>query len=189
MSKVTLPVPEGYDPGASPVVSTTAAQLDALLATLTRRVGEATPEQLEWQLGPGTNTIGMLLAHLAIVEVYWVQAVGFGIESDEEADRIVQGILGIRMAEDGMPLSKDGTPPPALAGKTVANYLEMLRRARSATHRSLRSWDDLVLAETRIVDGWEVSLAWLLYHLVEHFSYHLGQIAQLDSLRRRLQDG
>ena len=41
MPKLTLPVPEGYDPAASPVVSTTAAQLDALLATLTRRVGEA----------------------------------------------------------------------------------------------------------------------------------------------------
>jgi uncharacterized damage-inducible protein DinB len=189
MSKVTLPVPEGYDLKASPVVSTTAAQLDALLTTLTRRVGEATPEELEWQLRPGTNTIGMLLAHLAVVEVYWVEAVGRGIESDEEADRVVQGILGIRMEEDGMPLSKDGTHPPSLAGKTLADYLEILRRARSATHRTLRSWDDRMLAETRRVDGREVSLVWLLYHLVEHFSYHLGQIAQLDSFRRRLQDG
>lgn len=76
MSKVTLLVPDGYDRGISPIVSTTAAQLDALLATLIRRVGEATTEQLEWQLRPGTNTVGMLLAHLAVVEVYWVQAVG-----------------------------------------------------------------------------------------------------------------
>jgi uncharacterized damage-inducible protein DinB len=189
MSTVTLRVPEGYDPETSPIVSTTAAQLDALLATLTRRVGEATPEQLEWQLRPGTNTIGMLLAHLAVVEVYWVEAVGRGIESDEEADRIVQGILGIRMEEDGMPLREDGTHPVSLTGKTVADYLEILRRARSATHHALRNWSDRLLAETRTVDGREVSLAWLLYHLVEHFSYHLGQIAQLDSLRRRLQDG
>lgn len=43
-----------------------------------------------------------------------------------------------------------------------------------------------MLEENRTVDGREVSLAWLLYHLVEHFSYHLGQIAQLDSLRRRI---
>lgn len=189
MSKITLRVPEGYDPETSPIVSNTAAQLDALLATLIRRVGEATPEQLEWQLRPGTNTIGMLLAHLAVVEVYWVEAVGRGIESDEEADRAVQGILGIRMEDDGMPLSEDGTHPPSLAGKTVADYLEILRRARSATHRTLRSWDDQMLEETRMVDGREVSLAWLLYHLVEHFSYHLGQIAQLDSLRRRIQGG
>ena len=187
MPNLTLPVPEGYNPETSPIVRTTAAQLDALLATLTRRVEEATPEQLEWQLGPGTNTIGMLLAHLAVVEVYWVEAVGRGIDSDEEADRIVQGILGIRMEEDGMPLPENGTHPRSLAGKTAADYLEMLRRARSATHHALRSWDDRGLAETRTVDGREVSLAWLLYHLVEHFAYHLGQIAQLASLRRRIQ--
>lgn len=189
MPTITLPVPEGYDPTTSPVVSTTAGQLDALLATLTKRVGEATPEQLEWQFRPGMNTIGMLLAHLAIVEVYWVEAVGHGIDSDAEADRIVQGILGVRMEEDGMPLAEDGTHPRSLAGKTAADYLEMLRRARSATHRALRSWDDRRLAETRTVDGHEVSLAWLLYHIVEHFAYHLGQIAQLVSLRRRLQGG
>jgi uncharacterized damage-inducible protein DinB len=189
MSKVTLPIPEGYNFETSPVVSTTAAQLDALLANLIRRVGEATPEQLEWQLRPGTNTIGMLLAHLAVVEVYWVEAVGRGIDSDEEANRIIQGILGIRMEEDGMPISENGTHPSSLAGKTADDYLEILRRARSATHHSLRNWDDRRLAETRMVDGREVSLAWLLYHLVEHFSYHLGQIAQLDGLRRQLQGG
>lgn len=94
------------------------------------------------QLRPGTNTIGMLLAHLAVVEVYWVEAVGRGIESDEEADRIVQGILGIRMEEDGMPLPEGGANPPSLAGKTMADYLEILRRARSTTHRTLRSWND-----------------------------------------------
>jgi uncharacterized damage-inducible protein DinB len=187
MSKVTLPVPEGYDPGTSPVVSTTAAQLDALLATLTRPVGEATPEQLEWQLRPGVNTIGMLLAHLAIVEVYWVEVVGRGIESDEEANRIVHRTLGIRMEEDGMPLAEDGIHPRSLAGKTAADYLEILRKARAATHRVLRSWDDGRLVETRTVDGREVSLAWLLYHLVEHFAYHHGQIAQLASLRQRPQ--
>jgi uncharacterized damage-inducible protein DinB len=187
MSKLMLSMPEGYDPATSPVISNTAAQLDALLATLTRRVGEATREQLEWQPRPGTNTIGMLLAHLAVVEVYWVEAVGRGIESDAEADGIVQGILGIRMEEDGMPLPEDGAHPRHLAGKTAADYLEMLGRARSATHRALRSWNDRRLAETRMVDGREVSLAWVLYHLVEHFAYHLGQIGLLTSLRRRAQ--
>ena len=181
-----LPIPEGYDPAASPIVSTTAAQLDVLLVTLTRRVGEASRELLEWQLRPGVNTIGMLLAHLAVVEVYWVECAGRGIESDEEADEIVLGILGIRVDDDGMPLAEDGVHPRSLAGRTAADYLEMLGKARSATHRALRSWEDRRLAETRTVDGGEVSLAWVLYHIVEHFAYHLGQIGQLLSLHRRL---
>ena len=86
-----------------------------------------------------------------------------------------------------MPLSEEGNHPLSLAGKTLADYLEMLRRARAATHRTLRNWEDRGLEETRTVDGREVSLAWILYHLVEHFSYHLGQIALLDNLRSRLQ--
>jgi uncharacterized damage-inducible protein DinB len=187
MPPLLLSVPDGYDPAISPVIANAAAQLDALLATLTRRVEKATPEQLEWQLRPGMNTIGMLLAHLAIVEVDWTEVAGRGIESDAEADRIIQGILGIGMEEDGMPLPEDGTHPRSLAGKTAADYLEILRKARSATHRALQSWEDGRLAETRTVDGREVSLAWVLYHLVEHFAYHLGQIGQLLSLYRRLQ--
>jgi uncharacterized damage-inducible protein DinB len=181
-----LPIPQGYNVATSPVISNTAAQLDALLATLIRRVEKATREQLEWQLRPGVNTIGMLLAHLAVVEVYWAEVVGRGIESDAAADDIVQGILGIRMEEDGMPLSEDGAHPLSLAGKTAEDYLAMLRNARSATHRVLQSWDDSRLMETRTVDGREVTLRWVLYHLVEHFAYHLGQIGQLLSLHSRI---
>lgn len=87
-----------------------------------------------------------------------------------------------------MPLPEDGTHPRSLAGKTAADYLDLLGRARSATHRALRSWHDRGLAETRTVDGREVSLAWMLYHLVEHFAYHLGQIGQLLSLHRHSEE-
>jgi uncharacterized damage-inducible protein DinB len=67
-------------------------------------------------------------------------------------------------------------------------HLERVRRqAEGAADRALRTWSDGKLAETRTVDGQEVSLAWVLYHVVEHFAYHLGQIGQLISLRRRIQ--
>ncbi len=183
MSKLMLPVPEGYDVATSPIISNAAAELDALLAALTRRMEEAPRELLEWQLRPGVNTIGMLLAHLAIVEVFWVQCASRGIDSDEEVNEIVQGILGIRIEADGMPLAEGGVHPRALAGKSAADYLELLGRARSATHRVLLSWNDRRLSETPMVDGREVCLSWILYHLVEHFAYHLGQIGLLISLR------
>lgn len=161
-----------------------AAQLDAQLAALVARVREAPTAHLEWQIRPGVNTIGMLLAHLAVCEVFWVDVVGRGIESEVEGERIVQEIVGIRIEEDGMPLAKDGVHPSSLAGKSAADYLEMLARARAATHRTLRQWDDRDLETTRRVDGREVTLAWLLHHIVEHFSHHAGQIAQIASLRR-----
>lgn len=187
MQSFTLPMPGGYVPRTSPVVSTTAAQLDALLANLTARIEGAPPEHLEWQIRPGTNTIGMLLAHMAVCEAYWVEVVGRGIESEAEANDIVLDIVGIRMEEDGMPLAENGGHPISLSGKTASEYLEMLVQTRTATHRALRRWKDSELEVTRRVDGRGVSIAWLLYHLVEHFAHHLGQIAQLDSLRRRME--
>jgi uncharacterized damage-inducible protein DinB len=48
----------------------------------------------------------------------------------------------------------------------------------------LRGWGDSTLQETSTVDGEEISRAWMLYHLLEHFAHHRGQIALLDSLRK-----
>jgi uncharacterized damage-inducible protein DinB len=177
-----LQPPEGYDPRAVATCAL-AAQLDPLLRSLTHRVQGASIAELEWQLRPGVNTIGMLLAHLAVVEVFWMQAATRGIDSHDESDRIVLDTLGIHMEDDGLPLPPDGIHPPALAGRTAAEYLELLRRARRATHETLRGWDDSTLEQTRLIDGGEVSCGWILFHVVEHFAHHLGQIGLLASLR------
>jgi uncharacterized damage-inducible protein DinB len=101
----------------------------------------------------------------------------------------VFGVIGIHLDDDGMPLPAHGTHPASLAGKTAADYLTMLRRARAATHARVRGWDDRAIEQTRLVDGNEVSCAWILFHVVEHFAQHLGQIALLTSLRRNLHAG
>jgi|SRR5882757_4992686 len=184
-----LVTPQGYDFKANAIVSTTAAQLDLLLAALIERVKDANVEQLEWQPRRGVNTIGMLLAHIAVAEVYWVSIADRRIESDEELDQLIQDIVGIRMEEDGIPISKDDVHPRALAGKTAAGYLAMLRRARAMTHESLRDWEDSSLQETWMTQGRVISRSWVLYHLVEHFAHHLGQLSQLVSLNYMFQCG
>jgi uncharacterized damage-inducible protein DinB len=181
MSKRLLIPPAGYGDGAA-VTTALAAQLDPLLASLTRRVKDATVEQLEWQLRPGFNTIGMLLAHLALSETFWIQAAPLGIDADDEVDRIVFDLTGIHLEDDGMLVTGTGTHPAALAGKTAADYLAILHRAREATHATVRGWDDRTLEQTREVDGNEVSRAWILFHVTEHFAHHLGQIALLTRL-------
>src|SRR5205085_3177084 len=79
------------------------AQLEDLTRRLRRDVDDATPEQLEWQPAPGTNTVGMLLAHVAIAEVYW---------ADTLAERafLCEQVLGIGADDDGMPCA-DGAAP------------------------------------------------------------------------------
>src|SRR5262245_1349337 len=47
------------------------ALLDDQSALLAKDIADITPDELQWQAKPGMNTIGMLLAHMPIVEVYW----------------------------------------------------------------------------------------------------------------------
>jgi uncharacterized damage-inducible protein DinB len=187
MSRHLLPLPDSYDRTTRAVIGHAAAQLDAQLDGLAERIQGVSVDELEWQIQPGVNTVGMLLAHLAVAEAYWMGVVCEGIASDDEADAVVQQVVGLRMAEDGIPLPPEGRHPAWLAGWSAADYLERLERARTATRGALESWDDAGLAATWILHGRELSRAWVLFHLAEHFAHHTGQIALLSSLRWRLE--
>lgn len=173
----------GYHPERQKLLGMWAAQLDDQLRILRRVVEGLEPAQLEWQPRPGTNSIGMLLAHLAIVEVDWLQAVAAGEEA-READ-VVREVLGIGIDDDGMPAESEGGHPEALAGWPLERYLALLERAREATHATLRGWDDADLEQVyEVEDGsMRLSRAWIVYHVLEHLSCHLGQIRVL---RRQL---
>ena len=183
MQTRTLILPEGYGPAAA-VTGRMAAQLDPLLRSLTARVKESSVEDLEWQPRPGVNTVGMLLAHMALSEAYWMLAVVGDAGSDAAADEIVLAALGLRTDDDGMPLAPEGGHPAVLAGRTAAEYVGTLSRARQATHAVVRGWSDADLDRTHTFNGIAVSRAWILFHVVEHFAQHLGQISLLLSLRR-----
>src|SRR5215470_15141837 len=146
MSPVTrsaLVIPSGY---ASQEVASFVAQLDDLLKRQHDQTRNLTPADLEWQPAPGMNTIGMLMAHQAIIETGWT---GMGIE-DLQRDQVrFKEILGIGSKDDGMPLPEDGAPPAALAGKDLAFYDDLLTRAREHLKRVAVSVNDSVLTIIR----------------------------------------
>lgn len=176
MERLLKPDPT-YDMATQRLLGLWAAQLDDQLDILEHVVAGLTPAELEWQPRPGVNTIGMLLAHLAIVEVSWLQwvAIGCGDHGEEE----IRQTLGIGMSDDGMPLAADGGHPAVLQGKNREEYLALLHTARRATHERLLSWRDDELEEKVSIRGNTVSLAWIVYHVLEHFACHLGQIRVL----------
>jgi len=147
-----------------------------------RRLGEdtrgATPEELAWQPVPGMNTIGMLLAHIAAVEVGWVRAAVFGKDRDSGE------VLGLTKRQIHMPLPPDGLPPSALAGKTLDDFDALLARARDFTRASIATLGDADLDRRfRTPASWEPAggefegtIGWALYHLLEHEAGHYGQI-------------
>lgn len=186
MEKHYLNLPEGYDLDNQKVLVHFAAQLDAQLAQLKKAIDGVTVEQLEWQSGPGMNSIGMLLAHNAIVETFWVSVAASGYQPEPEGHEIIHGIIGIRGNDDGLPLPDDGRHPKTLKNKTLEEYLQMLDSAREATHRILKGWTDDDLNSTFVLEEkHEFTRGWMVYHVLEHFISHLGQIRMLKHLMKR----
>jgi uncharacterized damage-inducible protein DinB len=144
------------------------------------------PADLEWQPAPGTNTIGMLLAHIAVAEVHITSVALAGLPDSD-----VRSVIGIGMEEEGLPLADGAPPSPALAGRPIAWFHDLLAKARAHTQRVVRGLGDDDLTReiprprpdggTRILDG-----GWALYHLLEHEAGHHFQINQLRHLRRVL---
>jgi uncharacterized damage-inducible protein DinB len=151
----------------------------------TRRLWEglqgADAEELEWQPAPGMNTIGMLLAHLAVVEVFWITVL-------MEKAFLSEQVIGIGGDDDGMPIEEGAGPPPNLAGKALPYYNDMLMMAREHTRTSITGLEDADLTReiehrrrdrNTILNG-----RWILYHVAEHLSGHFGQILLLRHLYR-----
>ena len=125
MREIQLQFPDGYDRKTQAIVGLFAAQFDDLSKKLKRAVEGLEVKHLEWQQTPGMNSVGMLLAHLALVEIWWIVVAAKEIPEKEER-RIVDEILGTPNLEDGMPLPADGKHPEVLKGLTLEDYLKML---------------------------------------------------------------
>ena len=184
MSQVIRSILEPAPGYASREVGSFIAQLDDQLKRLTDATRDLTPEELEWQPRPGTNTIGMLLAHIAIVEVFWTALV---VKREETFQS--EAALGIGMDDDGMPIPEDGLPPATLAGKDLAFFDDLLARGRAFLKDASRGLPESDLEReiprTR-ADGTRriISVRWFYYHLLEHFAGHFGQILLLRHLYR-----
>jgi hypothetical protein len=122
----------------------------------------------------------MLLAHIAVAETHLGQV---GLVGDPSGH--VQDVIGIREDDDGLPLTADGKPPVALAGRDLAFFLDLLARAAAHTRLAGQDVTDELLGHeivrpprpdgtVRVFDR-----RWVMFHMVEHAAQHLGQIRVL----------
>lgn len=117
-------------------------------------VESLTHEQVWWRPNPASNSIGNLLLHLNGNVRQWL-VVSFNKAEDSRN----------RPAEFS---AKDGAPAPALLeqlGNTLNEASEVLARLTEA--------DLLALYE---IQGHQVTGLDAVYHVVEHFGMHYGQI-------------
>lgn len=174
-------LPRGY---RSEEAASFLAQFDALSGSLWQDLAGITAAELAWQPRRGTNTVGMLLAHLSIVEVYWILRATSGY-----TDAALSAVLGIGVDDDGMPVPADGGPPATLKGWTLADYRALERKARAFARRRARALAPADLerkfrADRRNGERRRYNVRWTLYHLLEHYAGHYGQILLLRHLYR-----
>lgn len=181
--RTLLAIPRGY---RSTETAGYIGQLDDLTARLLRDLRGLSTRELQWQPGAGRNSIGMLLAHLAIVEVWWL---GGPASGHTEVD--FRRVIGITGDDDGMPAKPGSRHPRALRGKSLAFYRGLLRRSRPYVRRIARGWTardlDRPMQRTWVSQKVEhhFNRRWVLYHVLEHFSGHYGQILLLKELMKK----
>ncbi len=177
-----LRIPRGY---RSAEAASFVAQLDELTASLAADLRGLSARELEWQPAPGRNSIGMLLAHCAIVEVAWVAGPG-----SEETEIDFERLLGVGRDDDGMPAAPDARHPRTLRGWRLPDYLALLKRARGLVRRTAKRWTPAEF-ERPITRRWRsqnriqhYNRRWILHHLLEHLAGHYGQMLLLVQLRK-----
>ena len=160
------------------------SQLEDQSKRLLESVRGITSEELEWQPAPGMNTIGMLMAHFAIAEVLWTEKVLLG---KKEVD--TKAVIGLALHDDGIPLAPDGKPPALLKGKSLAEYEATLAKARAYYREAVSKLSDedagRQVTFTRFTGAsCTVNIRWVMYHVLEHFAGHFGQVLLLRHLYR-----
>ena len=149
------------DAGAAFVLQSRRYLKEEYLPKIRRSVEELTPEDLWWRPNAGSNSIGNLILHLAGNVTQWVVA-GIGGAPD----------LRERQAEFDRQ-----------EGLTASELLGILAEAVEEVDRVLARLSVESLQEERVIQGLPNTVLSALYHVVEHFSMHTGQIIYISKLR------
>jgi uncharacterized damage-inducible protein DinB len=130
------------------------------LPKIERCVAQLTDEEVWWRPNEASNSIGNLLLHLAGNVRQW----------------IVGGVAGLpneRRRQEEFD-ARATVPAAALLGD--------LRAALDEVDGVLAGLDPAVLLEARHIQGFPTTVLSAVYHVVEHFSTHTGQIAYITKL-------
>ncbi|WP_057914257.1 DinB family protein [Peribacillus muralis] len=124
----------------------------------------------------GRQTIGSLLYHIALVEADWLYEEVLVAEWDPE-------ILALFPLESR---SEDGALTH-IEGQTIEEHVDRLNKVRKVFLSSFRSIDLNDWRNPRLLEKYDVTPEWVVYHLLEHESHHRGQIFQLlNNLRNEI---
>jgi uncharacterized damage-inducible protein DinB len=170
VKRMVLSPAEGVHPGIGFYLS----GMDEVREQLREAVAGMSDEKIARRAIPQAHCIGALVLHIGEAEWWWMQCVVYGHElTDEDRRKPYWDVL---------------LEPDAFArrGYSAQYCLDVIGDIRQETRRLLASFseDDLerLHSHTRGERTIEVSLRWVLHHLVDHEAQHKGQILMLKRL-------
>ncbi len=134
---------------------------------------EEVPEGFaRWRAYPGGMCAGALMLHMAACERWWIERSVLGAEDVDRTDVAVAYDLSMDQYEGLVP------DPPDEGWDW---YMDVFRRHRAKSVEQLRGVSDgrAFLGSTAEE---EFSVEWVVGHLVQHDSYHGGQIVMLATM-------
>ncbi|MGD6873267.1 DinB family protein [Sutcliffiella horikoshii] len=141
--------------------------LEDVRHNLTEKLKGLSQRELDKKMG-SRQSIGSLLYHIGYVEAGWL----YGEVMEKETWDLE--------IENFFPL--DGWPDGKLVhieGDTLETHLHRLNKVRETLLSHFRSMNLEDWRRVRVLDEYEVTPEWVIYHLVEHEAHHRGQIFQL----------
>lgn len=160
---LNIEAPAGYPPAVGRLVWALEDTRDRTL----RALKELSPAALDWTDATELNSIGTLLYHIAAIEADWVFSDILGRPIPDEL--MAHFPLDVR--------EENGRLSPV--GGDLEAHLARLAAVRSSVREALGELSDADLDRPRAMDGYSVTPAWALHHLMQHEAEHRGQIGAI----------
>jgi len=134
--------------------------IDDFLPKIERCLERLTDDQIWWRANDQSNSIGNLLLHLCGNARQWI-------------------VCGVGGAADARNRDAEFAQRAAIPNAELHSLLKQTLQEVDAT---LAQYDDNRLLERRTIQGTDVSVIEAIFHVVEHFSMHTGQILMLTKM-------
>lgn len=138
-------------------------------------VSDLTNEELAGRAFPEAHQIGNLILHIGEAEASWIHQRIAGKDLDEQQKKQVHW---------NDTTERDYAEKNYSAQECLARLDEISRRSREILVRFSDADLDRIFSFERQGKTMEVSLRWVLIHLIDHEAVHRGQISMLKRLLR-----
>jgi uncharacterized damage-inducible protein DinB len=130
------------------------------------------PEVMTWRPRPGGQSIGAVILHMIVAEVFWFERFVLEREIDAEDKRLLMW--------DEIDVDKGSWPEPPY--QPLSWYFELHDRFRARTLDAVKQWPAPGSLKDRAGENHKYSMLWVLGHVIQHEAYHGGQVVMLYDL-------